>query len=60
MRKSAAGSIKGGEELDGKFLGIGLQNALGIAIFTLLVIVSLKIIFTKHEVEGVSEVIRMA
>ena len=44
--------------MDGKFLGVGLQNALGIALFTLLVSVSLKVIFTKYEVEGVSEVVR--
>ena len=41
-----------------KFLGVGLQNALGIAIFTLLVSVVLKVIFTKYEIEGVSEVVR--
>ena len=44
--------------MDGKFLGVGLQNALGIALFTLLVSVSLKVIFTKYEIEGVSEVVR--
>ena len=44
--------------MDGKFLGVGLQNALGIALFTLLVSVGLKVIFTKYEIEGVSEVVR--
>lgn len=44
--------------VDGKFLGVGLQNALGIALFTLLVSVALKVIFTKYEIEGVSEVVR--
>lgn len=44
--------------MDGKFLGVGLQNALGIALFTLLVSVALKVIFTKYEVEGISEVVR--
>ena len=44
--------------MDSKFLGIGLQNALGIAIFTMIVIISLKVIFTKYEIEGVSQVIR--
>ena len=43
-----------------KFLGVGLTNALGIAIFTMLVSVGLKVIFTQHEVEGVSEVVRTA
>ena len=41
-----------------KFLGVGLTNALGIALFTMLVIVMMKVIFTKYEVEGVSEVVR--
>lgn len=43
-----------------KFLGVGLTNALGIALFTLLVSVALKVIFTKYEIEGVSEVVRTA
>lgn len=43
-----------------KFLGIGLQNALGIAFLTLLVSVILKVIFTKYEVKGISEVVRTA
>ena len=43
-----------------KFLGVGLTNALGIAIFTLVISVCLKVIFTKHEVEGVSQVVRTA
>lgn len=46
--------------MEGKFLGVGLQNALGIALFTLLVSVMLKVIFTKYEIEGVSEVVRTA
>lgn len=46
--------------MDGKFLGVGLQNALGIAFLTLLVSVVLKVIFTKFEVSGISEVIRTA
>ena len=46
--------------MDGKFLGVGLTNALGIAIFSMLVIVGLKIIFTKYEIEGISEVVRSA
>ena len=41
-----------------KFLGVGLQNALGLALFTMVTIVVLKVIFTKHEIEGVSEVVR--
>lgn len=41
-----------------KFLGIGLTNALGIALFTMLIIVMLKVIFTLHEVEGITEFTR--
>ena len=44
--------------MDGKFLGVGLTHAMGLAIFTMIVIVCLKVIFTKHEVEGVSQVVR--
>ena len=43
-----------------KFLGVGLTNAIGIALFTLLISVALKVIFTKYEIEGVSEVVRTA
>ena len=43
-----------------KFLGVGLTNALGLAIFTLLVSVTAKVVFTKYEVEGISEVVRTA
>ena len=46
--------------MDGKFLGVGLQNALGIVVLTLLCSVILKVIFTRYEVEGLSEVIRTA
>lgn len=51
--------FEGGETMD-KFLGVGLTNALGIALFTLLISVALKVIFTKYEIEGVSEVVRTA
>ena len=43
-----------------KFLGVGLTNALGIALFTMLISVGLKVIFTKHEIQGVSEAVRTA
>lgn len=43
-----------------KFLGVGLTNALGIAILTMMVSVMLKIIFTTHEVEGMSQIVRTA
>ena len=44
--------------MDSKFLGVGLQNALGIAFLTMIVIVCMKVIFTKYEISGVSEVVR--
>lgn len=43
-----------------KFMGVGLTNALAIAIFTMMISVMLKIIFTKYEVEGLSQIVRMA
>lgn len=46
--------------MDGKFLGVGLQNALAIALFTLIVSVVLKVVFTKYEIDGVSQVVRTA
>ena len=44
--------------MENKFLGVGLQKALGIAVFTMIVIICFKIIFTKYEIEGISEVVR--
>lgn len=44
--------------MDDKFLGVGIPKALGIAIFTMIVIIIFKIVFTKYEVEGISEVVR--
>lgn len=46
--------------MEGKFLGVGLTNAIAIALFTMLVSVCLKVIFTKYEIEGISEVVRTA
>lgn len=46
--------------MGGKFLGIGLNNAIGIALFTMIISVMLKVIFTKYEVQGISEVVRTA
>ena len=43
-----------------RFLGVGLVNALGIAILTMLVSIMLKVIFTEHEVEGLSQLVRTA
>ena len=38
--------------------GIGLTKAISLAIFVMLFIVVMKVIFTKHEVPGVTEVVR--
>ena len=46
--------------MDSKFLGVGLTNVIGIVIFTMLVSVILKVVFTKYEVEGISQVVRTA
>lgn len=46
--------------MDGKFLGVGLINALGICILAMLVSIFLKVLFTQYEVEGLSEMIRTA
>lgn len=43
-----------------KFLGVGLNNALGIAFLTMAVLVITKVIFTKYEIEGISDVVRTA
>lgn len=43
-----------------KFLGVGLTNAIGIALLTMIVSVALKVIFTTYEVEGVSQFVRTA
>ena len=42
------------------FLAVGLMNAVGIGVLAMLVSIFLKIIFTKYEVEGLSELIRTA
>ena len=44
--------------MDGKFLGVGIKNALGLWLLFLLFSVVAKVIFTKYEVEGLSEVVR--
>ena len=51
---------KGGTQMGSKFLGVGLTNVIGIALFTMLVSVILKVIFTKYEIEGISQVVRTA
>lgn len=46
--------------MDSKFLGIGLVNALGIAVFTMLFIIFLKTVLNIKPVEGLSELVNMA
>lgn len=41
-----------------KFLGIGLKNAFGLWCLFLLFSLVIKTVFTKYEVEGLSDVIR--
>lgn len=43
-----------------KFLGVGLKNAVGLFFLFMLFSLVLKVIFTKYEVEGVSEAVRAA
>lgn len=43
-----------------KFLGIGLKNAIGLWLLFMLFSLVIKTVFTKYEVEGVSEVVRAA
>lgn len=44
--------------MEGTFMGVGFRNLLGITLFVILMIVLLKIVFTKHPVKGVSEVVQ--
>lgn len=46
--------------MDGKFLGLGLINIIGLYFILTLISLVMKTIFTKYEVEGLSEVIRTA
>ena len=46
--------------MDGKFLGLGLINIIGLYFILVLISLIMKTIFTKYEVEGLSEVIRTA
>lgn len=40
-----------------RFAGVGLRNVLLISIMTMLFIVMFKVIFTKYEVQGVTQVV---
>lgn len=41
-----------------KFAGLGLKNLVVVAMFTMLFIVVAKVVFTKYEVTGVSQVVQ--
>lgn len=41
-----------------KFAGLGLKNLVVVAMFTMLFIVICKVVFTKYEVTGVSQVVQ--
>nr|DAI59062.1 MAG TPA: hypothetical protein [Tectiviridae sp.] len=46
--------------MDGKFLGLGLKNIIGLYFILMLISLLLKTVFTKYEVEGLSEIVRTA
>lgn len=46
--------------MDGKFLGLGMINIIGLYFILMLISLIMKTVFTKYEVEGLSEVIRTA
>lgn len=48
--------LKGGDTLE-KFAGVGLKNMIVIGLFTMIMIVVLKVVITKHPVKGVSEIV---
>lgn len=41
--------------MDAKFMGMGIKNLIGCAIFTILFIIVFKIVMAKYPVKGVSE-----
>lgn len=46
--------------MDGKFLGVGIVNAFGLWCLFMVFSIVVKVIFTKYEIAGVSEVVRAA
>lgn len=40
-----------------RFAGVGLKNLLVIGMFTIVMIVVLKVVLTKHPVKGISDVV---
>jgi len=46
--------------MEGRFLGVGLGNLMGIFFFCMLMSVMVKVIFSMYEITGFSEVVRTA
>lgn len=44
--------------MEGNFLGLGLRNLIGVTLFVILLIVILKVVFTRYPVKGVSDVVQ--
>lgn len=44
--------------MDGKFMGVGLKNAMALWLLFLLFSVMAKVIFTKYEIPGLSQIVR--
>lgn len=42
-----------------KFLGLGLVNLVGVAVFVMLFIIMIKVVTVKFPIPGVSEVVNM-
>jgi len=43
--------------LSGAFLGIGFKNVVGIAVFTIILIVVLKVVLAKYPIKGASDIV---
>lgn len=45
-------------DITSKFAGVGLKNLVVISIFVMVFIVMMKVVFTKHHVDGVSDLVQ--
>lgn len=50
--------LKGGDNVEGKFAGVGLKNIIVLWLMFILLTVMAKAILTKHPVKGLSEVVQ--
>jgi hypothetical protein len=55
MITAAIVSLLGGGETMNKFGGVGLKNMFVISLFTMIMIVMLKVITVKHPIKGVTD-----